>query len=469
MTRTHRITAVLIVALCLCPRNLPSMVFRSAKVAAHWDTWCYFYDGTYYLYYLITEHSPGEGFGVATSNDGVHWQDHGWALRASSDMVAYLGSGAVWKDPQFEKTGRFLCNYSEWRKGEMGTPTQNILFAWSRDLIHWNKFGDERMFRVDERFYARNGRWDCIYPMPGPRGGYFGTWTATRKGEKGGGIGIGFSEDGIVWKALPAPEVEPPAEESGAFWQIGECVYAMFGVQGRMDAYVASQVEGPYRHAEKNPILLSGGDTYFARFFPTPRGLLVNHQSMSGATVSGRPITYVAPLKRAVADSTGVLRFRYWEGNEELKGQRLNLGPESPPTSVTMLTPDLNFSEGIVAEGLLRLPLPAENEPRGLCLWTEGRRYDIRVTAGAEVEIGAVGDQEWKPAKRVYRDWFFGPTVKFRLLARRGMLEVYLDDQFIECYTMKCPNATRVRLGALGNRCKKAVTGVKIWQMSLGG
>jgi hypothetical protein len=89
------------------------MIFRSDRAKAQWDTWAYSHQGTYYLYYLITEDSPGEGFGVATSMDGVHWYDQSWALRASEQMVRYLGTGAVWKSADFEETGRFICNYSE--------------------------------------------------------------------------------------------------------------------------------------------------------------------------------------------------------------------------------------------------------------------------------------------------------------------------------------------------------------------
>ena len=38
-----------------------SMFFKSEGVDAHWDTWMYFHEGTYYLFYLITDYSPGEG------------------------------------------------------------------------------------------------------------------------------------------------------------------------------------------------------------------------------------------------------------------------------------------------------------------------------------------------------------------------------------------------------------------------
>ena len=96
-------------------------------------------------------------------------------------MVTYLGTGAVWKSPDFDNSGRFICNYSEWRVEEDGRQTQNILFAWSDDLMNWTKFGDDHIFRVDTRYYEQHGRWDCIFPLPRPQGGYYGYWTATPK------------------------------------------------------------------------------------------------------------------------------------------------------------------------------------------------------------------------------------------------------------------------------------------------
>ena len=42
----------------------------------------------YYAYYLITESSPGEGFGVASSVDGQHWIDHGYTFH-SPDWAAH--------------------------------------------------------------------------------------------------------------------------------------------------------------------------------------------------------------------------------------------------------------------------------------------------------------------------------------------------------------------------------------------
>ena len=447
------------------------MIFKSDQVKAQWDTWVYYHNGTYYLYYLITEDSPGEGFGVATSTDGVHWHDHGWALRASDQMVRYLGTGAVWKSMDFEKTGRFICNYSERREEVDGKITQNILFAWSTDLIHWIKYGDDRIFRVDERYYKRLGRWDCIYPIPRSEGGYYGTWTATPNGWKG--VGIGYSTDGLTWVALEPPDVTPGVGEAGAFFPLGDRIYAMFGVSGEMVSYVADEVTGPYRRAEKNALLLRKRHTYFSRFLPTPAGLLVNHHAMSGRMHYGRqarPVTYAAPFKRASVDAAGTLRFHYWAGNEAVKGKEIEIAPRAATPFVTFLTEALDFGQGIVVEGVLQLPRRNEPAP-GLYLHVDNAGYAVRVLRDGVVEVGPMDPfgGYWSARQTVDRQWSFGSPVRFRLLARRGMLEFYLDDHFIECYTMNCPGGEDVRVGIADGSQAHAVTGLRVWQMSLPG
>lgn len=47
-----------------------------------------------------------------------------------------------------------------------------------------------------------------------------------------------------------------------------------------------------------------------------------------------------------------------------------------------------------------------------------------------------------------------------------GMLEFYLDDQFIECYTMNVPQARHIRIGVLGS-ARRSVRSLQVWQMSL--
>ncbi|WP_197231837.1 glycoside hydrolase family protein [Novipirellula artificiosorum] len=134
------------------------MVFKSDHVQAQWDTWAYEYEGTFYLYYLITEHGPGEGFGVATSTDGVHWEDHGWAIRQSSPIGAYrprfhfsAQEGYI-NDPNglFFYNGVYPMFFQHW---DMGRKAWG--HATSENLLHWSEQGDA--LRPRDGFQAFSG------------------------------------------------------------------------------------------------------------------------------------------------------------------------------------------------------------------------------------------------------------------------------------------------------------------------
>lgn len=68
------------------------MLFRS-KLFDHWDTWMYYHEGRYYLYYLINNgigRTNWDGFGVAVSEDGVHYEDQGRVLIQSEKIHVSL-------------------------------------------------------------------------------------------------------------------------------------------------------------------------------------------------------------------------------------------------------------------------------------------------------------------------------------------------------------------------------------------
>lgn len=429
------------------------MIFRSEVVASQWDTWCFFHNGTYYVYYLITETSIGEGFGVATSPDGVHWIDHGWAVRASEKMVFFLGTGSVWPDPI--NKGRFLCNYSEFRLDESGKRRQCILFAWSDDLLHWTKFGDEHIFWVDEQYYERYGRWDCISVVPHSDGGYFGTWTATPlgRGDNSGGIGFGESRDGVHWKALPPAQVVPDGIESGALTRIDGRLHAMFFTtggptgQGGMNAYVAESESGPYRMAPKNPTLIEERHAHFSRYFDIPGATLVNHHSMSGKGLeNGRPVTYLAPFKRFFVDTQGIQRWLWWPGNEKLKGN-----PIQPYD-------DVDFQQGVIIEGA-----------RELRFQVNERAWAVRLTDtdGLEILRADPGTKHLSTFASVDRQLPDKLTGQLRMLARRGMIEVYADDYFMACCTLECPDAPRIRCVPSNKSTAGLPESLRVWQMDL--
>jgi hypothetical protein len=424
------------------------MIFRSTLSERTWDTCVYFHEGTYYLYYLITEKTAGDGFGIATSTDGVHWKDHGLALSASEQMVRYMGSGSIWKEPAFEQTHRFITNYSEWRM-EGDKQIQNLFFAWSTDLLHWTKYGEEYIFKIDEQYYEKsiehprgiweNPRWDTIFPVPRPTGGYYGYWTATPKGRLG--FGFGESQDGIHWKALPPPEIKWEGDPSmifievGAVQQIGKHYFAMLadyaGNHCGVYAFTADQPGGPFRPCRRNFNLIrnqSKMHAYFARFVANPSGLLANHHSIACGDVSiGTAEVFLAPLKKVQAIGEA-LYLKWWEGNDALKVSSMEI-----MTGENQLVADPD--RGILLEGRLG--------PQGSLFLEEenGQGTRLQVQADGIVKIGndCREGSRFEPRETIDRQLDLGPERRFRLLLRSTMLEFYLNDYLIQCYTMNKP------------------------------
>ena len=150
--------------------------------------------------------------------------------------------------------------------------------------------------------------------------------------------------DGITWKALAPPKVSGVGEgEVGAIEKIGDRYYMMFGTGGLMVTLVADRPEGPFVAAQKNFRLLAG-HTYFARFFPTPDGLLVNHHSIAR---DGQ--VFFGTLKATVLDDEGTLRLGWWPGNEQLKHQAVDVEPTAAQagerTAVAMIEPELDAGQ----------------------------------------------------------------------------------------------------------------------------
>lgn len=219
---------------------------------------------------------------------------------------------------------------------------QNISFAESFDLVHWQRPApyNATWFDIDTRYYDNPGRWDCIYSIPAVNNigtaaatqpVRYGFWTASPgKGSPPGSVfGFGQTMDGYRWEALPSPRVEwghvqPFGAELGAVERIDGAYYAMVGHGGNMMAFRADAPQGPYTPALRNFNVLPGGSCYFARFFRTVTDslsgdLLVTHQSFARET----PGTFVAPYKLAVVDPDGALRLHWWPGNDALRGSQL--------------------------------------------------------------------------------------------------------------------------------------------------
>jgi hypothetical protein len=442
------------------PRETQGMFYRPylGATGRMWDTWLYERDGTYYLYYLANAGRAWDNISMAVSSDGVHWRERGPVLRRGPDAV-WMGTGSTWASPNFASDKKFFLNFSEWRG-----PRQTIFFAESNDLCRWNRLPGKYEFQQDTRWYEPNGRWDCIWPIPRPGGGLYGYWTANPKGRAG--FGFGETLDGITWKALEPPQIDWNADcEAGAVKKIGERYYLMLGTRDAeghhgMFTFVADRPDGPFQRAKKNfRLLTSQGhlNTYFARFFPTPQGVLVNHHS-----IARNNMVYLGLLKRAAVDAEGTMRLAWWEGNEKLKHQAI---PVSVPTRngkspLVLLENRFDTETGLVLEGTLPAAPGEATRPVGLYV-EHGQNVGTAIVLHRDgvVEIGPMDGEGggFKPENRIDRQMPVAATPRFRLVLKQMLLEFYLDDVLIQCYSL--PALASGRIGALGGR----IADVKAW------
>jgi hypothetical protein len=412
---------------------------RSRRTGNMWDTWLFRHRGVNYLYYLANARRGWDNISMATSTDGVRWKESGPVLTKRRGVV-WMGTGSVWQAPGAGKNRKFIMNYSEWRG-----PRQTIFFAESRDLVHWDRLDDKTEFRQDERWYQRDGRWDCIWTIARPGGGLYGYWTATPKPETGGRFGFGESLDGVTWTALPPPVVEGAGEgEVGAVEQVDGRYVMLYGTGGRMVTLVADKPQGPFRLAARNPEVLSG-HTYFARFFRCGADLLANHHSIArdGAVSMGA-------LKRAYTDTAGTLWLGWWRVNEKMKGAPIRLKRPAAGPGVALLEPRVDAAAGIIVEGSVALPGP-DAPPVALWLGHGDGGTAITLAHDGSVAYGpmALDGSGFAADNRVARDRAFGSMVRLRLLLKGSLTELYVNDLLMQCYSL--PAAADGRLGVLGS------------------
>ena len=68
----------------------------------------------------------------------------------------------------------------------------------------------------------------------------------------------------------------------------------------------------------------------------------------------------------------------------------------------------------------------------------------------------------FRPEKTVDREMSFGPTARFRLVVQGVLLEAYLDDVLIECYSL--PADATGRIGLIPGGQRNAIASLKAWK-----
>jgi len=288
----------------------------------------------------------------------------------------------------------------------------------------------------------------------------YGYWTGSPKKETGGQFGFGETLDGVHWKALEPPKVQYRHGEVGAIEKIGDRYYMMFGHHPVMVTLIADHPRGPFRPAKKNFRLLTG-HTYFSRFFKSPGGLLVCHHIIArDGQVS------FAPLKRAIVDEEGTLRLGWWEGNEKMKHEPVEVPlPATSGGAVDLLASRFDAGTGVILEGTLTLPDAPDAQRRGLyieCARDAGSAILVDPQGLAELGPMRVDGTGFKAEKRVNREMTFGKPARFRLLLKGALLEFYLDDVLIECFSL--PGQATGRIGLVRHGADHSLRNLKAWR-----
>jgi len=442
----------------------PSPLFYKPETTGNlWDTWMYYHEGIFYLYYNPSPRGPKgltntwSGVALAISSDGIHWQEYGEVIEKPPEVV-FTGAGAVWPAGD-----RFIMNFSEWR-GPIGEDSgrQTIFFAESRDLIHWQPLGSEYEFRQDERWYEPNGRWDNIWSIPRPEGGYYGYWAAAPK-NKQVGIGFGESDDGISWRALPPALIEGTVpsdkavvqgtEVSGAYYRQGK-YYVLLRPSTNLDivTMVSDSAGGPFQPAPQNHRLMTDTTSYFLRFLDVGDDVLVNHHSwevpLGGRLEIDPERVYLAPLKRAQWDDKGTLRLMWWEQNNLAKGKSLPISPiKSIPGSLPLLDSLFDPQETLILEGMMSLPDSKDKAPTGLYIQGTGKKgTGFLVYQNGRVEYGDMSSDgsAFEKIGHADRGLQFEEKAHFRLILKGSLTEFYLNDYLMQCYSTSEPGTGRI-------------------------
>ena len=488
------------------------MYYQPKKVREMWDTWLYYHEGVHYLYYLHKSTGGGwDGMSVASSTDGVHYEEIGPIVHKRDDAV-WLGTGSVWRAGD-----KFILNFSESRDG-----VQAIFFAQSDDLIHWERLGDELRSDPDPQWYdnTKSGRWDCIWAIPKSGGdGFYGYLTARPWNKTPGmrfeSVGMVESEDGVHWHSVPPPVLdwgdwpEMNVGEVGAIEKIEGRYYLMLGygesgLGGRqllvssadrsgMYSFVGDSPQGPFMPDKKFYRILTSNGTYFSRFYPMPDGMLVNHHSIE--RYGEGPRIWMAPLKKAVIDEDGHFRLAYWPGNDAVKGKEIQINLASatrvyPNSEVGQWTSTLNRLEadepvrggiallensfdtqqGVVLEGLMEIHQPPKRWS-GIGVYVE---HNAEQQSGTGImletrdctEIATMNNNgAFTQVYTAETGIEHGKKHSFRLLLRKTMLEFYLDDMLIQCHSL--PENPTGKIGLIFESGRAVFENLRAWEMNL--
>ena len=103
-------------------------------------------------------------------------------------------------------------------------------------------------------------------------------------------------------------------------------------------------------------------------------------------------------------------------------------------------------------EGIITLPASRDARPVGFYLaQNNDAGTAILVHAGGITEVGPMraDGTGFKAEQRVDREWNYGARAHFRLLLQDSLIEFYLDDLLMQCYSL--PQQATGKVGILSD------------------
>jgi hypothetical protein len=482
--------------------DLQAMVFRPEK-GSMWDPSILWHDGFYYCYMMYDTEGDDAFCLLATSADGVHWENQG-PIISEHDRI---DGGSFFKCFVGKCGDQFIMDHGVGRCKDGKMVSQDEMrFYQSKDLRHWNYITSTH---PDARWY-RDDRWDHMYILPKeegrPAAGYWGYIVAVPKD----GVDLPAmmqSTDGLKWEGLPPGKTEwggtPPKNhfEYGGCERIGGKYYLLGGTFNYMGSrgyntftLIGDGPRGPFRpDVDAYRLCGTSGDylTWLATWVRAKDELLIcNYTSME----HGKPMPWVLPLRKPVIDQAGHLRLGWWTGNEAMKGQPQMLEKNSvvfkskgEPGRCEMfyLGQAYDLAQGIVMEGKVKVWSMAKGgqiaakpiagflveEKPGQALAIQlgigpvnSRESHIgRLTTGADGKMDFVSLDVTGKGCATVTGLDDGKEHTFRLLCRAQMIELYVDDLLMQTYVYVLGTG---KVGFLADQSETRFSDLRVWTMS---
>lgn len=483
------------------------MIYK-APIGKQKDSVTFYYAGKYYIFSMYSPSGREDDYTavwLAESSDGVHYSDVGVVIKAAFP---------IWAMSVICIQNKFLLNHGTF--AEDGT--QSVIRFWeSDDLIDWHCM-PELDLRPDPRYFPLNSRLDCMDIVPTEEDGktvYYGFAT---------GVG-GFlkSTDGYHWQSLGPVTLDwtpfnAPLSCSNGDLEVGGCrkigkywyllggCFNHLGMSGYGSCTLRSDSPaGPFVPDGARFRLYGGSSrwvSFWSRFCDSPDGILISNSYIYTGYSYERGETWIPPLKRLMTDSGDHLYPAYWEGNEKLKGKPIRIPAvfelDSPAQTVfsplppgegaeLLLVPETaNPAKGFILTGKLKLDTPSwtaaapsagfyleETEDTGAALLFSGSGTTScgEFTIAPNRKYSFAADNENPPISAAVTGIEIGKTCTFRLLVRKNMFDLYLDDRhamtFNSAHRPDYDGHFSGRFGFIVCGGKARFSELELWEMNL--